>query len=94
VYGDKPRRQLPMRIVGRPFIGAAAIAPPAVTASSQTVDFTCGKCATVLLQADEGQATYGVVIECLNCGAFNTTKPLARTSGSFTRLLAGAARRP
>jgi hypothetical protein len=42
---------------------------------SGTIDYTCGRCGTVLMHANEGQV-HGVVIECLQCGAFNATDML------------------
>jgi predicted RNA-binding Zn-ribbon protein involved in translation (DUF1610 family) len=64
--------RLPLRVVARPVIGTSTQAPPILDASSSIIDFTCGKCGTVLMRANQGQVR-GVVIECLNCRAFNAT---------------------
>jgi predicted RNA-binding Zn-ribbon protein involved in translation (DUF1610 family) len=66
------RPRLPLTLVARPAIGTSTHAPPILDASSSTIDFTCGQCGTVLMHADQGQV-HGVIIECLNCGAFNAT---------------------
>jgi predicted RNA-binding Zn-ribbon protein involved in translation (DUF1610 family) len=70
---DKQNQRVPLRTIERPTIGAAVTAPPVLDASSHTVDYVCGKCGTVLLRAEEGQV-FGLVIECLDCGAFNATE--------------------
>jgi DNA-directed RNA polymerase subunit RPC12/RpoP len=36
------------------------------------VDYTCGKCETILLHAEEHKV-HGIQIHCANCGAFNST---------------------
>ena len=45
-------------------------APPALVASERTVDYTCGRCGAVLLQAEEGQV-HGFLLRCRDCGSFN-----------------------
>jgi len=67
------RPRIPLSVVVRPAIGTSTQAPPILDASSSAIDFTCGRCGTVLMCADVGQVR-GVVIECLNCGAFNATE--------------------
>jgi predicted RNA-binding Zn-ribbon protein involved in translation (DUF1610 family) len=69
---NKEHVKMPLRVIERPPLGPSVTAPPVLNASSHTVDFTCGSCGTLLLQAEEGQI-YGVVIECAECGAFNVT---------------------
>jgi hypothetical protein len=69
---NKEHVKLPLRVVERPALGPSVTAPPVLNASSNTVDFTCGSCGTLLLHAEEGQI-YGVVIECAECGACNAT---------------------
>ena len=46
----------------RPFLGQR----------SHSVDYTCGKCETILLHAEAHQVR-GIQIHCANCGAFNST---------------------
>jgi predicted RNA-binding Zn-ribbon protein involved in translation (DUF1610 family) len=67
------RRKVSLRVLTAPPVGAAVIAaPPLLTASDQTIDFTCGNCGTALLQADENQV-HNLVIHCSKCGAYNST---------------------
>ena len=66
------RQQKPLKVVTAPLVGHILEAPPPLTASSHTIDFTCGNCGVVLIHADEGQV-YGLLIRCTACGTFNTT---------------------
>ena len=50
---NNPR--LPLKVITAPGIGHVLSAPPALTASTNTVDYTCGKCGTVLMHAELGQ---------------------------------------
>jgi hypothetical protein len=43
-----------------------------LVASSHTIDFLCGKCATVLMHAEDDQV-HGLFIHCTRCGACNAT---------------------
>jgi predicted RNA-binding Zn-ribbon protein involved in translation (DUF1610 family) len=65
--------KIPLKVVPAPAIGVVLVAPPVLKASEQSVDYTCGRCGTVLLHADEGQV-YGVMIRCANCGSHNSTE--------------------
>ncbi|MGB9055263.1 MAG: hypothetical protein WCC54_23545 [Pseudolabrys sp.] len=47
--------KIPLKLVIAPAIGVVLEAPPVLMASEHSVDYTCGRCAAVLLQADEGQ---------------------------------------
>ena len=47
-----------------------------LTASEHSVGYTCGRCSTVVLHADEGQV-HGILIRCTNCGTYNSMKALA-----------------
>jgi DNA-directed RNA polymerase subunit RPC12/RpoP len=47
-------------------------APPVFVASEHSVDYTCGRCGTTLLHAEEGQVR-GLAIECTECGSYNRT---------------------
>jgi uncharacterized Zn finger protein (UPF0148 family) len=60
--------RIPLKVVTAPAIGVVLEAPPALVASEHSVDYTCGRCGTVLLHADEGQ-----VHGCANCGSYNST---------------------
>jgi predicted RNA-binding Zn-ribbon protein involved in translation (DUF1610 family) len=72
---DSPRQRKGLRVVVRPAGGTNTKAPPVLDASSGAIDYTCGRCGTVLMRANEGQV-HGVVIECLECGTFNATDML------------------
>jgi predicted RNA-binding Zn-ribbon protein involved in translation (DUF1610 family) len=64
--------RIPLKVVTAPAIGVVLEAPPALVASEHSVDYTCGRCGTVLLHADEGQV-HGILIHCANCGSYNST---------------------
>jgi predicted RNA-binding Zn-ribbon protein involved in translation (DUF1610 family) len=64
--------RIPLKIVTAPAVGVVLEAPPVLKASEQSVDYTCGRCGTVLLHADEGQV-HGILIHCANCGSYNST---------------------
>ncbi len=61
-----------LNVVIAPSIGVVLEAPPVLMPSEHSVDYTCGRCATILLHADEGQV-HGVLIHCRNCGSYNST---------------------
>ena len=65
-------RQIPLKVVSAPAIGVVLSAPPVLRASEHSVDYTCGRCAAVLLHADEGQV-HGILIHCTECGSYNST---------------------
>jgi hypothetical protein len=50
-------RKIGLKVLPVPAIGKALDAPPVLRASEQSVDYTCGRCGTVLLHADEGQVS-------------------------------------
>ena len=50
--------RIPLKvIVTAPAVGVVLDAPPVLTASEHSVDYTCGRCGTVLLHADEAKFT-------------------------------------
>jgi DNA-directed RNA polymerase subunit RPC12/RpoP len=61
-----------LKVVKAPSIGHVLPAPPALKASDQSVDYTCGRCGTILLHPEEGQV-HGLLIHCTNCGSYNST---------------------
>jgi DNA-directed RNA polymerase subunit RPC12/RpoP len=63
----------PLRVIKTPRIGHVLVAPPTLIASSHTIDYVCGHCGAVLLQAEDGQV-HGVLIRCSDCGSNNTTE--------------------
>jgi hypothetical protein len=66
------REKRSLKVVSALSVGHVITAPPVLVAASHTIDFTCGDCGTVLLQAQPGQV-YGVLILCGNCGTYNST---------------------
>lgn len=67
-----PHRQISLKTITAPAIGAVVSAPPILNASDHTIDFTCGYCGAVLLYAEEGQV-HNVTIHCAICGSYNST---------------------
>jgi len=55
--------KISLKLVSAPAKGIALKAPPVLKASDQSVDYTCGKCGTILLHAEENQV-HGVLIHC------------------------------
>jgi hypothetical protein len=47
-------RKIPLKVVIAPKTGVVLEAPPVLKASEHSVDYTCGRCGTALLHADEG----------------------------------------
>lgn len=62
--------RISLRLVPKsePFVSA----PPVLIASTHTIDYVCGKCATVLMHAEEGQV-HNLVINCTICKSYNST---------------------
>ena len=65
--------KIPLKVVTAPAIGVVLEAPPVLVASEHSVEYICGRCAAVLLHADEGQV-HGVLIHCAKCGSYNFTE--------------------
>jgi predicted RNA-binding Zn-ribbon protein involved in translation (DUF1610 family) len=65
-------RKISLKVVHAPAIGIVLDAPPVLIASEHSVDYTCGRCGTALLHAEEGQV-HGVLLRCANCGSYNST---------------------
>ena len=65
--------KIALQVATAPAIGVVLEAPPVLIASEHSVDYTCGRCATILLHADEGQV-HGVLIRCTKCGSYNSTE--------------------
>jgi DNA-directed RNA polymerase subunit RPC12/RpoP len=63
-------KRVPLRMIKAPRIGHVVDAPPILKASGHTIDYTCGRCEAVLLQADEDQV-HGLIIRCSQCGSYN-----------------------
>lgn len=65
-------RKISLRIVTAPATGIVLDAPPVLMASDHSVDYTCGRCGTTLLHAEENQV-HGFLIRCVPCGLYNST---------------------
>jgi predicted RNA-binding Zn-ribbon protein involved in translation (DUF1610 family) len=65
-------RKISLKVVIAPATGVLLEAPPVLRASDHSVDFTCGRCGTTLLHAEENQV-HGVLIRCANCESYNST---------------------
>ena len=67
------RRKVSLRTIWTPPAGIPVVsAPPILIASTHTIDYTCEKCGTVLLHADDEQV-HSLKIHCTNCGSYNST---------------------
>ena len=77
---EHPR--VPLRPIPTPRAQHIVSAPPLLIASTNTVDYICGDCGTVLMHAEDGQV-HNLVIHCTECGSYNSTdKSLAQLAGS------------
>ena len=65
--------KISLKVVSAPATGLVLHAPPVLVASDHSVDYTCGRCSTVLLHAEENQV-HGILIHCTNCGSYNSTE--------------------
>ena len=65
--------KIPLKVIVAPAIGVVLEAPPVLMASEHSVDYTCGRCAAVLLHAEQDQV-HGILIRCINCGSYNSTE--------------------
>ena len=65
-------KTISLKAVTAPATGIVLDAPPVLVASDHSVDYTCGRCNTLLLQAEEGQVR-GFLIRCTRCGTYNST---------------------
>jgi len=66
------RRKVALKVIAGPGERAVLSAPPLLQASDHTIDFTCGKCGTILMAAELDQV-HNLVIHCAACGAHNST---------------------
>jgi DNA-directed RNA polymerase subunit RPC12/RpoP len=65
-------KTISLKAVTAPATEIVLDAPPVLVASDHSVDYTCGRCNTLLLQAEEGQVR-GFLIRCTKCGTYNLT---------------------
>jgi predicted RNA-binding Zn-ribbon protein involved in translation (DUF1610 family) len=68
---QRPHRNIRLRAIPAPAIGATIGSPSVLNASDHTIDYYCPKCGTVLLRAKEGQV-YNLTIRCMRCGSYNS----------------------
>jgi hypothetical protein len=66
-----PNRRVRLDLIAAPSVGHVVDAPPVLKASDHSVDYTCGRCDTVLLHAEEGQVR-GVPVHEMR--SYNATK--------------------
>lgn len=64
-------KTISLKVVTAPAKGIVLGTPPVLIASDHSVDYTCGRCNTVLLHAEEGQVR-GFLIRCTKCGSYNS----------------------
>jgi DNA-directed RNA polymerase subunit RPC12/RpoP len=67
-----PHCKVSLKTVTAPGIGPVVSAPPVLKASDHTIEYACGRCATVLLHAEDGQI-HNLTIRCTQCGSYNST---------------------
>jgi len=66
------RRKIALRAIKAPGVGSVLSAPPILEASGHTVDYTCGRCGTILMRAELDQV-HNLLIHCTRCGTYNST---------------------
>ena len=64
-------KKISLTAVIAPAFGIVLDAPPVLVASDHSVDYTCERCSTILLHAEEGQVR-GFLIRCTKCGTYNS----------------------
>ena len=65
-------RKISLKIIAAPASWSVVDAPPIIKTSDQSVDYTCGKCGTILLHAELDQI-HNLTIHCTKCDSFNST---------------------
>ena len=87
-------RKISLRVVTAPRTGILLEAPPVLNASDHSVDYTCGRCGTILLHAEEHQV-HGVLIRCANWDHTiqRTLRPRGPRSNSGSLAMLAAIRR-
>jgi DNA-directed RNA polymerase subunit RPC12/RpoP len=64
-------KKISLKAVTAPATGIVLDAPPVLIASDHSLDYTCGRCSTVLLHAEVNQVR-GFLIRCTKCGTYNS----------------------
>jgi hypothetical protein len=70
--GEERSHLTTLGLVKAPRFGHSRNMPPVPDTCSDTIDFLCGNCGTLLMHVREGQV-HGVFIHCTECGACNTS---------------------
>jgi hypothetical protein len=65
-------KRMSLKIVDWPAKGRTVCAPPIHEPSAHTVDYCCGRCGAVLLQAEERQIR-NLIFQCTLCETYNST---------------------
>jgi DNA-directed RNA polymerase subunit RPC12/RpoP len=66
--------QKTLKVVPAPLaLDAVDDAPPLREAISPTVEYTCGNCGAVLMQANEDKPIHALIVHCTSCDTYNST---------------------
>ena len=57
------RRKIVLKVITAPGIGSVLTAPPPLHASDHTIDYACGGCGTILMEAELDQV-HNLLIHC------------------------------
>ena len=71
--GNQEHPRFALKLVSTPRAHHIVSAPPALIASTNTVDYICGGCGAVLMHAEQGQV-HNLIIHCTGCGSYNATE--------------------
>ena len=71
--GNREHPRSALKLVPTPWARHIVSAPPALIASTNTIDYICGNCGAVLMHAEEGQV-HNLIIHCTRCGSYNSTE--------------------
>jgi hypothetical protein len=64
--------KISLKVFSAPATGLVLDAPQVLVASDQLVDYTCGRCASILLLHAEKNQVYGL-LRRTGCGSYNLT---------------------
>jgi predicted RNA-binding Zn-ribbon protein involved in translation (DUF1610 family) len=71
--GSTEHSRKSLKLVTGPSIGHSNSAQPVLISATHAVDFTCGKCGTVLLHGTVLLNMHGLLIRCGECGSYHST---------------------
>jgi hypothetical protein len=69
---SKENPRVALTFVSTPNLRHSVSAPPILIASTHTTDYTCSRCGTVLMHAEQNQV-HNLLIHCVVCGSYNET---------------------